>query len=107
MDPFQVELHDRLKAWRRRRAEKEGFDASLVLNRHALVRLAREEPADAAALAAVEGLLEWQVERFGDELLACLETFRADRAAGRIEVGPRRSAGRRGGSSAARRRSRR
>lgn len=111
LDPFQVELHDRLKAWRRQRAEKEGYDASLVLNRHALVRLVREEPAGREALAGVEGLLDWQVERFGEELLDCLDRFRADRDAGRIEVGPRRSGARRGGgrggSAAARRRSRR
>ena len=112
LDPFQVELHDRLKAWRRKQAEREGYDASLVLNRHTLVRLAREEPQDLAGLQATEGLLDWQVERFGEGLLACLETFRSDRDAGRIETGPRRSGqrrrgGRRGsGSGAARRRRR-
>lgn len=87
LDPYEVELYDRLKAWRRDRAAAEGFDASLVLNRHALARLAKELPRTREALAGTEGLLPWQVERFGADLLEVLRTFAHDRAAGRIEIG--------------------
>lgn len=90
LDPFEAELYDRLKGWRRDRSEKEGFDASLVINRHTLVALAKDVPRTREALAEVEGLLEWQVERFGAELLALLRDFACDRAAGRIELGRKR-----------------
>jgi len=90
LDAQRLELHDRLKAWRRDRAEREGYDASLVLNRHALVRLARSAPGDPRALREVEGLLPWQVERFGAELLGVIARFETDLAAGRIPEGKRR-----------------
>jgi len=94
LEPEQVELHDRLKAWRRDRATDEELDASLVLNRHALVELVREQPRDAAALGRVDGVLDWQVERYGDEVLEVLSRFRADLKAGRVEP-PRRRGGQR------------
>jgi len=90
LDAGGLELYDRLKAWRRDRAEEEGYDASLVLNRHALVRLARQPPRDRQALGAVEGVLAWQAECFGDELLGVVERFDADLASGRGVPGGRR-----------------
>ena len=69
----ELELHDRLKDWRRRRAEREGLDSSLVLNRHVLLRLAREKPRTVEGLARVEGLLDWQIAAFGAELVQCIE----------------------------------
>jgi len=95
LDLVQVELFDRLKEWRRNRSRKEGMDASLILNRHTLVRLVESRPAGPEALAAVPGLMVWQAERFGEELLALVARFEADVAAGRVEAGRRR--GGRGG----------
>jgi ribonuclease D len=69
---LEFDIHEALKEWRKRRALSEGFDASLVLNRHVLLRLARLRPRTPEALRAVEGLLEWQIERFGAELLEAL-----------------------------------
>jgi ribonuclease D len=66
----EIDLHERLKAWRKRRAEEQGIDASLILNRHVLLRLAREKPASAKDLARIEGLLDWQMEELGREILA-------------------------------------
>jgi ribonuclease D len=95
LDPYEVELYDRLKSWRRDRADAEGLDASLVLNRHALVKLAKDGPRTREALAEIDGLVEWQVERFGKQLLEVLRDFACDRAAGRIEIGRRRGKPRR------------
>jgi ribonuclease D len=92
LDPVATERHDRLKAWRRDRAAEEGYDASLVLNRHALLRLARKPPSGRKALGGVEGVLEWQAERFGSGLLELFRDFDADLAAGRITPGRRRRA---------------
>ena len=71
----ELELYDDLKAWRRRRAERLGFDASLVLNRHALVRLAKDAPKSIESLAKTEGIVAWQVERFGDDLTQRIAAF--------------------------------
>jgi ribonuclease D len=89
LDPYQVVLHERLSAWRRDRSQSEGIDASLVLNRHTLVRLVKGLPRTSEDLAGTEGLVVWQVEQFGQELLEVLRAYACDRAAGRIEVGRR------------------
>ena len=68
------------------------MDSSLVLNRKVMIDLARARPNTREALATVEGFGEWQLERFGDELLALCEGFHEDLAAGRVSS----SRGRRG-----------
>ena len=73
LDDAGRELHERLKAWRRDRAKKLGYDASLVLNRHVLLRLARVRPTDRAGLESVDGLLDWQRDEFGEELARLLK----------------------------------
>ena len=72
LDEREFELHERLKDWRKGRAVREGYDASLVINRHVLLRLAKDQPRDRAELARIEGLLDWQLEQFGDDLLAVI-----------------------------------
>ncbi len=91
LDEAGHELHDRLKGWRKQRAQSEGIDSSLILNRHTLLSLAHERPADEEALARVDGLMEWQRDMFGDELLELVRGFAEDLAAGRIELHGRRS----------------
>lgn len=90
LDEITLELYERLKAWRRDAAAAMGIDASLVLNRHALVELARRRPARAEELDGIPDLAQWQRERFAAELLALVERFGRDLAAGRIELGRRR-----------------
>jgi ribonuclease D len=72
----EYELHEGLKEWRKTRSTKEGLDSSLVLNRHGMERIAREQPASIEALTAVEGIQAWQVESFGEEILAALSKAR-------------------------------
>lgn len=86
LEEAEQELHERLKQWRKERAQGEGLDSALVLNRRVLLRLAESRPRTRADLAQIEGLLPWQVELFGDELLRVIETFEQDLAAGRIEL---------------------
>lgn len=73
MNEAEVELHERLKEWRRERGIELGIDSSLVINRHVLLKLAKQRPGSAAELEAVEGLMPWQREMFGDSLLALIE----------------------------------
>lgn len=84
------ELHERLKNWRKKKAAAEGMDASLILNRHVLLRLASDRPGDAKALKRIDGMQRWQCDRYGAELLGVVETFEDDLAAGRISLGSRR-----------------
>ena len=86
LDEIESELHERLKVWRKRHAGSQGIDSSLVLNRKVLLRLARGRPKGREALVATEGLLSWQEEAFGDELLAIVAGFERDLAAGRIRT---------------------
>jgi len=86
LDEVQSELHERLKQWRKERAQREGLDSSLVLNRRVLQRLAAERPGDEAALARVEGFLDWQATLFGAEILKVVRTFDSDLQAGRVEI---------------------
>lgn len=77
-----LELHDELKRWRKGRAQREGIDSSLILNRHVLVHLAVEKPHTLEELSRVEGVMDWQVEMLGEEILATLIAFEGrDRSA--------------------------
>jgi hypothetical protein len=60
------------------------------LNRRVLLRLAELAPADRAALTRVDGLLDWQIELFGTELLEVVATFQADLADGKVDLRRRR-----------------
>lgn len=84
MGDLEIELYDRLKKWRKGVAEKLGIESSYLMNRHVMARLAHLRPQDRRALAKVEGVEDWQLERFGDGLLECLRRFEADVAAGRV-----------------------
>jgi len=89
-DDAAIELHERLKDWRKERGAEHGIDSSLVLNRHALLRLARTRPKTLEALRQVEGLVDWQIELFGAGLLDLLARFEADLAAGKLDPARRR-----------------
>lgn len=78
MDELETELLERLKQWRKQRALDEGYDAALVLNRHVLTRLALEKPRTRQALSRIEGVLAWQLERFGDDLARALDAALVD-----------------------------
>ena len=89
LDEAGGELQDRLKAWRRNEAERAGYDASLVLHRLAMARIAREQPESADAIARVEGVQTWQAEVHGEALAEVVRGFKADEASGRWK--PRRN----------------
>jgi ribonuclease D len=89
LDEAGQELHERLKAWRRSRAAEEGMDASLILNRHVLGRIASTRPTTADELAIIEGLQDWQLEEFSRPLVDLVRGFERALANGEIEL-PRR-----------------
>jgi ribonuclease D len=90
LDGFDLELHERLKVWRRKMADREGFDASLIMNRHVLIRLVKDRPDTVEDLRDIEGLMPWQFDRYQDGLLDVIELFLDDLEAGRIELNSKR-----------------
>lgn len=89
------ELHERLKEWRKNAAAADfGIDSAYLLNRHVLLRIARERPRTAAEVARIEGIHEWQSARYAEALAEVVRRFERDVASG--EWTPRRRRGPRG-----------
>jgi ribonuclease D len=68
--PPRVKL---LRAWRDRMAERLALNPALVLNRTLIKAIAVDNPKDMAALEKVEGMHQWQVRAFGEEILRALK----------------------------------
>ena len=81
----ETELHERLKQWRKSAAGQMGIDSAYLVNRHVLLRIARQRPETAEALGRIEGIEPWQVQQLGPAILGVVETFGKDLAAGRIQ----------------------
>jgi ATP-dependent DNA helicase RecQ len=63
-------VFERLRAWRRRRAEDDAVPAFVVFSDRTLRELAAAQPGDEAGLAAVNGIGPAKLERYGEEILA-------------------------------------
>ena len=77
-----LELQDRIKSWRREEATRAGYDASLVLHRLAIGRIALGRPSNVGAGAEVEGMQAWQIEVHGEALVRIVREFAADEKSG-------------------------
>ncbi len=62
-------LYDRLREWRRRRAEADGVPAYVVFHDSTLAEIADRRPSDWADLADVPGVGPAKLERYADEVL--------------------------------------
>ena len=62
-------LFDRLKAWRRSRAQADGVPAYVVFHDRTLAEIAERAPKDWADLAAISGVGPAKLERYADEIL--------------------------------------
>jgi len=89
-DEYQLDLFDRLRDWRKGMGIKFGIESSYLLNRHVMAAIARERPRDRDALAGIDGLIEWQLELFGDSLLEVLSGFERDVKRGNVPKNPPR-----------------
>ncbi len=63
-------LFERLRAWRRTRAEQEDVPAFVVLHDSALKAIAALRPTSRSELSGVPGIGAAKLERFGDDLIA-------------------------------------
>lgn len=61
--------YERLRAWRKRRAQERGVESDVILPREALWELARRAPRTPEELDALEHVGPWRRGQYGDELL--------------------------------------
>jgi ATP-dependent DNA helicase RecQ len=62
-------MYEKLRAWRRSRADAEGVPVYVVLNNRQLASIARLRPSTLGELQTIEGIGTKKAERFGRELL--------------------------------------
>lgn len=63
---------DALRAWRKNAASARGLEPDLVLGKEALLAVAIADPRDEEQLRAAEALDDWELLRYGDDLLEAL-----------------------------------
>ena len=66
-------VFDRLKEWRRKRAQVDGVPAYVVFHDRTLAEIAERQCKDWADLAAISGVGPAKLERYADEVLAVVE----------------------------------
>jgi DNA helicase-2/ATP-dependent DNA helicase PcrA len=72
-----AEAEKALRAWRSALASQEAVPAYVILKDTELAGIAARDPATLAELAACRGMGQIRLERWGDEILAVLDTARA------------------------------
>jgi ribonuclease D len=70
--PEVEERYEKLRAWRKARAEARKVEVQVIAPNAVLWAIARANPADIAALAQVEGMDAFRLEQYGAEILAIL-----------------------------------
>jgi len=63
---------DKLKAWRKQRAQARGVENDVIVSNEVLYRIARENPRTLEALAKVTHLGPWKLRTYGEEILRVL-----------------------------------
>jgi len=63
---------DKLKAWRKQRAQSRGVENDVIVSNEVLYRIARENPRTLEALAKVTHLGPWKLRTYGEEILRVL-----------------------------------
>jgi ATP-dependent DNA helicase RecQ len=72
-----AEAEKALRAWRSALASQDAVPAYVILKDAELTGIAERDPATLAELAACRGMGQIRLERYGDEILAILDTARA------------------------------
>ena len=72
MLPDEIAAFDALRAWRQRRAEARGVEVARVATNTLLATIVRAHPGSLAELAAVEGVEDWRIREYGEEILKVL-----------------------------------
>lgn len=76
--PYDEELFELLKAWRRERADGESVPAFVVFSDATLEALAEVQPTDRTALLRINGIGAAKLEKYADDVLAVLAGNQVD-----------------------------
>jgi ribonuclease D len=82
--PEVEERYERLRAWRKARAEARKVEVQVIAPNAVLRAIARKNPGDLAALGQVEGMDSFRTEQYGAEILVALR--REDPRKGNVNV---------------------
>lgn len=74
--PEIEERYERLRVWRKRRAEARKVEVQVIAPNAVLWAIARADPQDPGALERVEGMDAFRVEQYGAEILSVLKEER-------------------------------
>ena len=80
--PEVQERYERLRAWRKVRAEARKVEVQVIAPNAVLWLIARENPPDLSALAQVEGMDAFRLDHYGEEMLDALRSEAHARAGG-------------------------
>ena len=73
-DPDEVrERYDRLRQWRKKRAQERGVESDVIVTREALREIALRAPHTLEALSQISQLGPWRRQAYGAEILKVLE----------------------------------
>jgi superfamily II DNA helicase RecQ len=72
LEPEEFARFDRLRAWRKEQAEKEGVPTYAIFTNEQLAAIVRLEHPDRAALGGIDGIGESRLNKYGDSLLELL-----------------------------------
>ena len=68
----KVRIAKRLKRWKEKKAADLAIDPALLLNKAQTMEIAKISPAAIKDLKAIEGLKDWQVREFGEDMIRCI-----------------------------------
>ncbi len=69
--------YDALHRWRKQRAAQRGVESDVIVSKKALWEIARRDPKTDSDLNDIQGLGDWQRERYGREMLTVLGQIRS------------------------------
>ncbi|MFH1135463.1 MAG: HRDC domain-containing protein [Pseudomonadota bacterium] len=75
LDEPQRVLLERLKAWRKERAEQDGVPVYIIGNNREMVQVALNSPRTLEALGVIKGFGKSKVEKYGREIIGLIKAF--------------------------------
>ena len=77
LPPEVVERYERLRLWRKARADARKVEVQVIAPNAVLMAIAQKAPRDLDALGAVEGMDQFRLQNYGAEILAALQPAQA------------------------------
>ena len=75
LDEPQKLLLERLKAWRKERAAKDGVPVYIIGTNREMVDIVKARPESLEALKAVKGFGKGKIDKYGDEIIGIIKGF--------------------------------